>query len=176
MDEDHSINVVEKKARHQAITSVTTTGGMCDSPLNTLPAELRNYIWELVFDDLWETTTIGLLHVTTTRDHKESSIGYLPHSHSAKDAINAFMQMADHLGLLKSQLHSRLRTISKLICRHEDVMEVLADADWSGKQALEPSHALIDFLPQLGGPPPSQSRRHGDLQNGGIWTLFLQRY
>ncbi|OQO04183.1 hypothetical protein B0A48_10793 [Cryoendolithus antarcticus] len=35
--------------------------GMHLSPLNTIPPELRDSIWELIFDDLWETTKLDLL-------------------------------------------------------------------------------------------------------------------
>ncbi|OQO06326.1 hypothetical protein B0A48_08915 [Cryoendolithus antarcticus] len=72
MDDNDTMNPTEDKEHH---TPAAHDYGMRNSSLHTLPAELRNHIWELVFDNLWETTTIAL---SRTERHLGGSHNFAP--------------------------------------------------------------------------------------------------
>nr|OQO23774.1 hypothetical protein B0A51_10156 [Rachicladosporium sp. CCFEE 5018] len=171
MDDDDTMNPTENKEHH---TPAADDYGMRNSSLHTLPAELRNHIWELVFDNLWETTTIALLRteihlggshnlalLLTCKQVNREAHGFAWRDVKAsvgqdnrplvnlEDVQSTFEDVEENLKLFGSQLGSKVKKISELMCHHKGMLNALANFHWNESVRPEASHALLAFLPQL---------------------------
>nr|OQO20022.1 hypothetical protein B0A51_13842 [Rachicladosporium sp. CCFEE 5018] len=164
MDDDDTMNPTENKEHH---TPAAHDYGMRNSSLHTLPAELRNHIWELVFDNLWETTTIALSRterhlggshnfalLLTCKQVNREAHGFAWRDVKAsvgrddrpilnlEDVQSTFEDVEENLKLFGSQLGFKVKKISELMCHHKGMLNALAKFYWNESVRPEASQCV----------------------------------